>query len=52
MARVYSENFMSDDEVREWCRKFKDGRVDDDEVGKGWKSVAEEDLVERVDRKF
>ncbi len=36
MSRVYGENFMSDGVVREWCRKFKDGRNDvHDEGGQG-----------------
>ncbi|GBM27431.1 hypothetical protein AVEN_59892-1 [Araneus ventricosus] len=41
MSRVYGENFMSDGVVREWCRKFK-----------GCKSVATEDLVQRVPGSF
>ena len=28
MSKVYSENFMSDGSVREWCRKFKEGWTD------------------------
>ena len=28
MSKVYGENFMSDGSVREWCRKFKEGRTD------------------------
>ncbi|GBO41223.1 hypothetical protein AVEN_113148-1 [Araneus ventricosus] len=27
-SRVYCDNFMSGGVVREWCRKFKDGRAD------------------------
>ena len=39
--KVYGENFMSDGSVREWCRKFKEGRTDvHDEGGHGRKSVA------------
>ena len=42
---------MSDGSVREWCRKFKEGRIDDhDEGGQGRKSVATDDVVERVHR--
>ncbi|GBN56640.1 hypothetical protein AVEN_244793-1 [Araneus ventricosus] len=28
MSRVYGKNFISDGVVREWCKKFKDGRTD------------------------
>ncbi|GBN89599.1 hypothetical protein AVEN_199393-1 [Araneus ventricosus] len=53
MSRVYGENIMSDDGVREWCRKFKDGRTDvHDGKGEGCKSVATEDLVQRVPSSF
>ena len=42
---------VSDGSVREWCRKFKEGRIDvQDEGGQGRKSVATDDVVERVDR--
>ena len=51
MIKVYGENFMSDGSVREWCRKFKEGRTDvHDEGGHGRKSVATVGLVERVDQ--
>lgn len=30
MAQGYRENFISDGVVRECCRKFKDGRVDEE----------------------
>ena len=51
MSKVYGDNFMSDGSVREWCRKFKDGRTDvHDEGGHGRKSVATVGLVERVDQ--
>ncbi|KAK7871540.1 hypothetical protein R5R35_010343 [Gryllus longicercus] len=50
MCQVYGEGFMSDGVVREWCRKFKEGRNDvHDEEGQGRKSVATDDLVYRVD---
>ena len=50
MSKVYGEIFMSDGSVREWCRKFKEGRTDvHDEDGHGRKSVATVGLVERVD---
>ncbi|XP_035204431.1 uncharacterized protein LOC118179366 [Stegodyphus dumicola] len=51
MSRVYGNSFMSDGVVREWCRKFKDGRTDvHDEGGQGRKSVATDDIVQRVDQ--
>ena len=28
MSAVYGPNFMSDKYVREWCRKFRNGRTD------------------------
>ena len=28
MSAVYGPNFMSDKSLREWCRKFRDGRTD------------------------
>jgi hypothetical protein len=27
LCRVYGDNVMSDSFVREWCRKFRDGRT-------------------------
>ncbi|XP_035230246.1 uncharacterized protein LOC118202197 [Stegodyphus dumicola] len=51
MSRMYGNSFMSDGVVREWCRKFKDGRTDvHDERGQGRKSVATDDIVQRVDQ--
>jgi hypothetical protein len=36
LCRVYDDNVMSDGCVREWCRKFRDGRTDvHDEGGQG-----------------
>ena len=36
MSAVYGPNCMSDKCVREWCRKFRDGRTDvHDEEGQG-----------------
>ena len=41
---------MSDVIVREWCRKFKDGRTDvHDEGDQGRKYVATDDIFQRVD---
>ena len=28
LCRVYGDNVISDSCVREWCRKFRDGRTD------------------------
>ncbi|GBN44531.1 hypothetical protein AVEN_273600-1 [Araneus ventricosus] len=53
MSRVYGKIFMSDCAVREWCRKFKHCRTDThDEEGQGRKSVAKEDLIQRVPGNF
>ncbi|XP_035219901.1 uncharacterized protein LOC118192980 [Stegodyphus dumicola] len=42
---------MSDGVVCEWCRNFKDGRTDVHEEGRqGRKSVATDDIVQRVDQ--
>ena len=42
---------MSDKCVREWCRKFCDGRTDvHDEGGQGWPSVVTDELVQHVDK--
>uniref|UniRef100_A0A6P7GW82 Protein GVQW3-like n=1 Tax=Diabrotica virgifera virgifera TaxID=50390 RepID=A0A6P7GW82_DIAVI len=50
MCQVYGEGFMSDGVVREWCRKFKEGRNDvHDEGGQGRNSVITDELVQRVD---
>lgn len=50
MSQVYGDNFMSDGAVREWCRKFNDGRTDvHNEGGQGRKSVATDNRVHRVD---
>ena len=42
---------MSDGCVREWCRKFKEGRTDiHDEGGQGRKCEATEEIVEKVNQ--
>jgi len=33
LCRVYGDNIMSDRCVREWCRKFRDGRTDAHDEG-------------------
>lgn len=49
MCQVYGENFMSDGCVREWCRKFREGRTDvHDEGGQGRPSLVTDDLVKKV----
>jgi hypothetical protein len=51
MRAVYGPNFMSDKCVREWCRKFCDGRTDvHDEGGQGRPSLVTYDLVQHVDK--
>jgi transposase len=48
---VYSDNVMSDSCVREWCRKFRDGRTDvHDEGGQGRHSIVTVKLVQKVDQ--
>lgn len=50
MLQVYGENCVSDEVLREWCRKFKDSRTDiHHEEGQGRKSVTLEDIVQQVD---
>jgi transposase len=42
---------MSDTYVREWCRKFRDGRTDvHDEVGQGWPSLMTDELEQHVEK--
>ena len=42
---------MSDSSVREWCRKFRDGRTDvHDEGGQGRHSNVTDELVQKVDQ--
>jgi transposase len=51
LCRVYGDNVMSGSSVREWCRKFRDGRTDvHDEGGQGRHSTVTEELVEKVDQ--
>jgi hypothetical protein len=48
---VYGENVTSDSCVREWCRKFEDGRTDVHEEGyQGRHSIVTDDLVHKVIR--
>jgi transposase len=51
MSEVYRPNFMSDKCVREWRRKFRDGRKDvHDDGGQGRPSLVTDDLVQRVEK--
>ena len=51
MSAVYVPNFMSDKCVREWCRKFRDGRTDmHDEGRQGWPSLVTDGLVQHIDK--
>ena len=51
LCRVYGDNVMSDSCVREWCRKFKNGRTDvHDEGGQGRHSIVVDELVQKVDQ--
>ena len=46
MSAVYGPNVMRDKCVREWCRKFRDGRTDvHDEEGQVRPSLVTDDLV-------
>jgi transposase len=46
LCRVCGDNVMSDSCVREWCRKFRDGRNDmHDEGGQGRHSVVTDEIV-------
>jgi len=50
-CRVYGDNVMSDSCVREWCRKFRDGRTDvRDEGGQERRSIVTDELVQKVDQ--
>ena len=53
MSAVYGPNFMSDKCVREWCRKFRDGRTDVHyEGGQGRPSLVNDDLVHTFTKWF
>ena len=50
LCREYGDNVMSDSCVREWCRKFRDGRTDvHDECGQEQRSIVTDELVQKVD---
>ncbi|GBM42408.1 hypothetical protein AVEN_138759-1 [Araneus ventricosus] len=49
MCQVCGESFLSDDVVREWCKKCKDGRTEvHDEEEQRRKSATIEDLFQRA----
>ena len=51
LCLVYGNNVMSDSCVREWCGKFRDGRIDvHDEDGQGRHSIVTDELVQKVDQ--
>jgi len=48
LCHVYGDNIMSDSCVREWCRKFRDGRTDmHDEGGQGRHSIVTDELDQK-----
>jgi transposase len=50
-VHMYSDNVISDSCVREWCRKFRDGRTDvHDEGGQGRHPIVTDDLLQKVDQ--
>jgi len=49
LCEVYGPNVMSDSKVRQWCRLFKEGRMNvHDEERSGRPSVIKDDMVEKV----
>jgi hypothetical protein len=49
--QIYGDNVMSGNCVREWCRKFRDGRTDVyDEGVQRRDSIATDELVQKVDQ--
>jgi transposase len=51
MSAMYGPVFVSDTCVREWCRKFRDGRTDvHDEGGQGQPSLVTGGLVQHADK--
>jgi hypothetical protein len=46
LCRAYGDNVMSDSCVREWCRKFEDGRTDEHEKrAQGQYSIVTDELI-------
>jgi transposase len=53
LCMIYGQNIMSEGTIRQWCRMFKDGRIDvHDEERSGRPSVMSDDLVQSVDQKI
>jgi len=51
LCPVYGDNVMSDSCVREWCRKFRDGRIDmHDGGGQERHSIVADELVQKIDQ--
>ena len=51
MSAVYASNFMSDKCVREWYRKFRNGKTGvHNEGGQGRPSLVTDDLVQHADK--
>jgi hypothetical protein len=49
LCRVYGDNVMSDSCVREWRRKFRDGRTDAHvEGGQGWHLIVSRSKSRRM----
>jgi transposase len=48
LCRVYGDNVMSNSCVREWCRKFRDGRTDVHDGGQGRDSIVTDELIQKV----
>jgi transposase len=53
LCAVYDQNIMSEETVRQWCRKFKDWQTNvHDQERSGQPSVVSDDLVQSVDQKI
>jgi hypothetical protein len=51
LCAVYSQNVMSEETIKHWCRIFKDGRTDvHDEEQNVRPSVVSDNLVQNVDK--
>jgi transposase len=51
LCHVYGDNVISDSCVREWCRKFRDGRTDvHDEGGQERHSTVTDELIQKVNQ--
>jgi hypothetical protein len=53
LCRIYGDNVISDICVREWRRKFSDGRTDvHNKCGQERHSIVTDELVQKVVREF